>query len=159
MDEFDEIETGTTTEAAAPAREVVPEGTHEFRINSVANNVGALEMELVHDDARFFWVDCKIGKTWKGWNKLVGSLARSFGMTGPQLRDAIAGGDITGRRVAARIWHKTGDRGVIFANVGEFRAVEQTSAPPPATKSVAKRTATQKADAASAAVKDDDIPF
>lgn len=160
MDEWDEIDADGFSESTATAtREVVPEGRHEFRIKSVTNGATRLEMELVHDDPRYFWVKCNPPKNADIFKKLAGSLAKALGMKAAELRDAIDAGDITGRRVAARIWHKPGDRGGTFANVGEFHATETSAAQAGEAKPAARRTPKQKADAAASNIPEDDIPF
>lgn len=149
----------------------VPEGTHDFRIHAVTLTDEKILIELHHDDPGYFYVRCDPPRTaTTAWRRTIGSLAKALGMTPPQVRDQIAAGDLVGRRVGARIWHKTSNAGATFANVGEFHppkaSVETATARPmveravamPSSRSQVRRTATQKADHA-AAMPDDDIPF
>lgn len=158
-------------DAAPPARELVPEGDHVLRIREVIDHGDVIELRLVHDDKRFGWVFAKTPKNQQWGKRILSSLRVAVGMT----REEWAAGQITdlvGRRVGARVYHKAGT-GRTFVNVGEFKpadpAVETATARPPVERAVAlpaaaaarplaKRTPTQKADAA-AAMPDDDIPF
>jgi hypothetical protein len=146
--------------AARAERETVPEGNHAFTIKAAEITDGRLSVTLVHEDARYYWVKANPPTTAKSFATIAGSLARVLGMTGGQFRDAILdGGDgVVGRRVGARIWHKAGDRGGLFANVGEFHQPEPEAAPAKPAAKPAARTATKKADAATRPP-EDDIPF
>jgi hypothetical protein len=163
----DEIDT-TATEASPPTRELVPEGDHEFTVKAVIDTDERVEIRLAHDDRRYGWVFAKMPKTASWARRILSSLRTALGIT----REAWAGlpiTDLEGLRVKARVYHRAGDRGT-WVNVAEFlpceAAIETATAKPaveravapPAARAPAKRTATQKADAA-AAMPDDDIPF
>lgn len=151
-----------------PERELVPEGDHAFQIREVIDHGDKVEFRLVHDDRRFGWVFPKPPKNVDWGKRILSSLRKALGMT----REEWAAGEITdlvGRRVRARIYHKAGTNKT-WVNVAEFLPPENhvetaTAAPvveravaPPTPRPAPRRTATQKADAASAAP-DDDIPF
>ena len=151
-----------------PERELVPEGDHAFQIREVIDHGDKVEFRLVHDEKRFGWVFSRLPKAADWGRRILSSLRKAVGMT----REEWAAGEITdlvGRRVRARIYHKAGN-GKTFVNVAEFLPAEQvvetaTAKPtvelavaPPTARSVSRRTAAQKADAA-AAMPDDDIPF
>lgn len=136
-------------------RELVPEGDHDLRITKVVEDAKRLRVDLAHDDRRYGLVFADYPKG-VGWaSRIVGELVTALGLTPAEWR-AIKSDTLKDRRVRARVYHKVGNSGRTFVNVGGFSAVE--AAPPPAAKPVAKRTPTQKADAVSA-VPDDDIPF
>lgn len=160
-DAFDQLDEGTDDfeRVVRAERETIGEGHHAFTIKAAEIADGRLSVTLVHDDARYYWVKANPPTTAKSFATIAGSLARVLGMTGGQLRDAIlAGGDgVVGRRVAARIWHGTGTKGGLFANVGEFHQAAEPAPAKPAAKPAA-RTATKKADAVSRPP-EDDIPF
>lgn len=148
-----------TSDAKAPERELLDEGEHRLKIMAVLNGSDTLEVRLAHDDRRFGWVFCRMKKD-AGWAKrLARSLARALAIPAAQWEQAIDAGDLTGRMVIARVYHRAvGAR--TFANVAEFRQVDelaQAEAEPPP-KPAARRTSTQKADAA-ARMPGDDIPF
>jgi len=168
-DELDEYE----PETFADDREVCPEGRHEFSIQRIRTIYGTdgserLEITLKHPEARYWPVSASPEVSSKGWRRLAGSLAKALGMSGRALAAAIRDGDLVGRQVVARVWHKEGTTGRVFANVGEFHAAgAEATAPAPVERATAapgerkpaKRTPKQKAEAASSAVLDDDIPF
>lgn len=157
-----------TSDARPPERELLDEGEHRLKIVRVLNGSDTLEVRLAHDDRRFGWVFCRMPKN-AGWAKrLAKSLADALAIPAAQWEPAIDAGDLTDRMVIARVYHKvSGAR--TYVNVGDFKPVDElvqaepgltvhhveTFEPP---KSVAKRTATQKADAA-ARMPGDDIPF
>lgn len=153
-----------------PERELVPEGDHALQIREVIDHGEKVELRLVHDEKRFGWVFARTPKAADWGRRILSSLRKAVGMT----REEWAAGEITdlvGRRVRARIYHKAGN-GTTWVNVAEFMpaepvvetatakpTVERAVAPPTLrTTPPARRTATQKADAASGAP-DDDIPF
>jgi hypothetical protein len=152
IDEFFEMRP-----APEPEYLEVPEGEHEFKIHTVTSGE-RLTVTLAHDDKRYglVWFKPPAGKAWAA--RLVGELATALGMDAAAWKAADPD-DLKGRRVIARIYHTAGDRGT-FTNVGNFKAAPpQPAAPAEAPKPVAKRTPTQKADAASPGIPEDDIPF
>ena len=136
-------------------RELVPDGEHEMRITKVVEDAKRLRVDLAHSDKRYALVFADMPKG-VGWAaKIVGELVAALGMTPAEWR-AARPETFKDRRVVARVYHKVGNSGRTFVNVGGFSAVAEEAAPAP--KPVAKRTATQKADAVGN-VPDDDIPF
>ena len=159
LDDFDAPP--AVDESKAPSRELVPEGEHDFQIRQVTNlEDGRVEFRLVHDERRYGWVFAKIPKD-KDWGKrILSGLRTACGMSREQWQ-AVELTDLAGRRVKARVYHKAGNRGGTFVNLGEFLSVTPEAlakVEAPAAKPTARRTATQKADA-SAAMPEDDIPF
>jgi hypothetical protein len=165
-DDFPPVDAGN--DSRPPVRELVPEGDHAFKIREVIDHGDVVELRLVHDDKRFGWVFARTPKTVDWGKRILSSLRKACGMT----REEWAAAEITdlaGRRVTARVYHKAGN-GRTFVNVGEFLATEpvvetatakplaERAVAPPTARSVSRRTATQKADAA-AAMPDDDISF
>ena len=149
----------------------IPEGTHEFEIvkaGMVYDSKGGerLEVQLKHADPGYYYVKANPLRGSKSWPRLLGSLAKALGWSGNQLRDAVVDGSIVGKTVVARIWHSTGDKGGLFANVGEFHAVDKPAweqpEPKPAAKPAKKaaaRTPAAKVAAAGQGGSEDDIPF
>jgi hypothetical protein len=166
-----DAEPAPVNESAPPTRELVPEGEHSFKIKQVIDSADRLEVRLVHDDRRYGWVFCKLPKS-AGWAKRIAAgLAAALGVTAAEWPELVRSGDMAGRRVRARVYHKAGNQGGTFVNVGEFLAadaeqlaaveapkVERAVAPPARRAPVTRPTRTQAADAASGAP-DDDIPF
>jgi hypothetical protein len=167
----DDLADTATNDAAPPTRELVPEGDHEFTVKAVIEEADRVEIRLAHDDRRYGWVFAKMPKAQNWARRILSTLRTALGIT----REAWAGLPITeleGLRVKARVYHKAGNKGGTFVNVGEFlpgaaaAAVETATAKPaveravatPAQRAPVNRTATKKADAA-AAMPDDDIPF
>lgn len=147
-----------TNDSRAPDRELLDEGEHRLKIVRVTNESDTLRIALAHDSQRYGWVWCRLQKN-VGWAKrLAKNLAEALAIPAAQWEAAIEAGDLTDRMVIARVYHKvSGAR--TYVNVGEFKPVDelvQAVAEPP--KPVARRTATQKADAA-ARMPGDDIPF
>jgi hypothetical protein len=145
--------------ATREERDMVPEGEHDLWIMKVVEDAKRLRVDLAHDDRRYGLVFADFPKG-VGWaSRIVGELVTALGLT-PAEWKAIRPDTLKDRLVRARVYHKVGNSGRTFVNVGGFSAAE--AAPPPAAKPaakpVAKRTPTQKADAASN-VPDDDIPF
>jgi hypothetical protein len=156
IDEFFEMRP-----APEPEYLEVPEGEHEFKIHKVTSSSEKTIVTLAHADKRYglVWFKPPAGKKWAA--RLVGELATALGMDAAAWKAADPD-DLKGRRVIARIYHTAGDRGT-FTNVGNFKAAPPRPAEPAepveAPKPVAKRTPTQKADAASPGIPSDDIPF
>lgn len=135
-------------------RDMVPEGEHDLRITKVVEDAKRIRIDLAHDDRRYglVFADYPKGVQWAA--RIVGELVTALGLT-PAEWKAASPETLKDRRVKARVYHKIGNSGRTFVNVGGFLAADE---PAPAAKPVAKRTPTQKADAASN-VPDDDIPF
>lgn len=138
----------------AAERELVPEGEHQFRITQVVEDQKRLRVDLAHDDRRFglVFADLPKGPAWAG--RIVAELAAALWMDAAAWKAATSDA-IKGRRVVARVYHKVGNSGRTFVNVGGFSPAADdpaTSRPP------ARRTPTQKAEAVSA-LPADDIPF
>jgi len=143
-------------EPARPERELVPDGRHHFKVERASEEGATVKVALSHDDRRYGWVWCRMRQDHEIGQRIAASLRTALGMSPDEWkRSAID--DIVGRHVEAEIYHQVKGE-TTYVNVRRFHAVEEPAALPPA-KPVAKRTATQKADAASATVKDDDIPF
>jgi hypothetical protein len=131
----------------------VPEGEHVFRIHEATSK--PLVVKLAHEDRRYglVWFNPPDGAEWA--KRLVVELAKALGMDAAAWKAATPE-QLKGRRVVARIYHKAGNAGRTFVNVGGFSPAQAEAEP---TKPVAKRTPTQKADAASGVMPNDDIPF
>ena len=142
----------------APAEEPqyleVPEGEHVFRIHSVETG-DRLVVKLAHDDRRYglVWFKPPAGADWA--KRLVAELAKALGMDAAAWRAATPD-SLKDRRVTARVYHRATDGVRTFVNVGNFSPAPAEAAEP--AKPVAKRTQTQKANAAGQ-IPDDDIPF
>lgn len=157
-------------DAAPPARELVPEGEHEFQVKQTIDTDERLEVRLAHKDRRYGWVFCKLPKDASWAKRIAKGLAATLGVAPADWRDFVSSGDMAGRRVRARVYHKAGNSGGTFVNVGEFLPLD--AAPPVIERAVApaagrapvsrpaetRKTRTQAADAASGA-SGDDIPF
>ena len=139
-------------------RELVPEGTHDFRIKEVLEDDARVELRLVHDDRRFGWVFCKLPKEADWAQRIASSLRKSLGIS-PDDWATMQAGDLAGRRVAAEIYHKLGKTGATWVNVRKFVAVERAERAEP--KPAAARSQPAKAAAAfkASATSPDDIPF
>ena len=145
-------------ESARPERELVPDGRHAFKVERASQEGPMVKVVLAHEDRRYGWVWCRMSQDREIGQRIAASLRAALGMTPDQWRDAAID-DIVGRHVEAEIYHQVKGE-TTYVNVRRFHAVEEpAAAPAPPAKPVAKRTATQKADAASATVKDDGIPF
>lgn len=169
-DDDENTTAAATDESQAPARELLDEGEHRLQIQAITDAAERLEISLAPDDRRFGWVFCKLPREASWARRIVRSLAASVAVPADRWQEAISGGDLVGRRVIARVYHKLGRDGRTWVNVAAFKpapellaaeAVETASASPQAERAVAQpsaRTATQKADKASQ-MPDDDIPF
>ena len=170
--DWGDLDTYEPTERAEKA--TIPEGTHEFEVvkaGVVFDSKGKerLEIQLKHADPGFFYVKANPERGSKGWTRILGSLCKALGMNGNQLRDAVGDSSIVGKTVVARIYHSTGTQGGLFANVGEFHAVdkpawqqdvsEPAKAAKPAAKKAAARTPAAKVAAAGQSGSEDSIPF
>lgn len=142
----------------APAEEPqyldVPEGDHVFRIHSVETD-GRLVVKLAHDDRRYglVWFKPPEGADWA--KRLVADLAKALGMDAAAWKAATPE-TLKGQRVTARVYHRAKDGGRTFVNVGGFSPAPAEAEP---AKPAPKRTPAKKADAASATIPEDDIPF
>ena len=143
-------------QAERTARELVPEGTHEFRIREVLEDDAQVELRLVHEDKRYGWVFCKLPKHADWAKRIASSLRLSLDITADDWA-TMQSGDLAGRLVAAEIYHRVGRNGGTFVNVRKFVAVERADQPPaaPPRSKAGKAAAAFKASATSP----DDIPF
>lgn len=148
LDEFFE-----PVDARVEERDMVPEGEHDLRITKVVEDAKRIRVDLAHDDRRYSLVFADLPKGVQWASKIVGQLAAALGMSAAEWK-AAKPETLKDRRVKARVYHKVGNSGRTFVNVGGFSAAD----PAPAAKPVAKRTPTQKADAVGN-VPDDEIPF
>jgi hypothetical protein len=152
------------SDSRAPVRELVPEGEHDLQIKAVIDHGDRLEVRLAHDDKRLGWVFQRLPKG-PGWSKvLTRELAEALAISAEEWEPAIKAGDLAGRRVIARIYHKVDAAGgKTWVNVGNFKRTEALAeavaitTPEPAPKPAPARTATKKADAVGH--DPDDIPF
>ena len=122
------------------------------------------DLELAHDDPRYWWVKVTMHKGQKYARILAGQLAAALAMT-PDDWESNDSGDLVGRRVRADITHKA-QGGRLYVNVWKFGPIEQLAEeaaakaePKPAPKP--PRTPAAKVAAAAPAVAEDkdDIPF
>lgn len=144
--------------AAEPEVEVVPEGVHEFRITKVVEDSKRMRVDLGHDDRRYSLVFADLPKGVAWASKIVGQLVEALGMSASEWAAATPA-TLKGRRVRAKIYHKVGNSGRLFVNVGGFEPSEVAAEPGAAASRPARRTPTQKADAAAAGIPEDEIPF
>lgn len=141
-------------ETARPPRELVPDGPHVLRIERASEEGQLVRVTLAHDDKRYGWVWCNMYQDRDMGRRLGTELRVALGMTPEQWRTAKLD-DIVGRRVEAEIYQQVKGT-TTYVNVRTFRAAPDQ---PATARPVARRTATKKADAASASAPDDDIPF
>lgn len=128
---FDDFPADEPSAPVYAERQIVPEGTHAFQITRVAENDTNLTVVLAHDDKAISWVWVSLPKD-KDWAaRIVGTLARSLGLS-PAEWKATEAGDLVGRRLEAEIYHRLGNNGKTFANVRKFL--------PPQEAAPAKRT-------------------
>ena len=141
----------TFDEPAAPVaeREHCPEGEHDFEIKKVVVEDHRWRIDLAHPEKRFglVFADLPRGKSWA--TRVIGTLAAALGYDADGWREATAD-DLVGRRVRARIYHKVGNAGRLFVNVGQFMPAADEAKP---AKTKSKRRPAVEADAG------DDIPF
>lgn len=152
FDDFDD--TPQATEAAPPAgeREQVPEGEHLMEIKKVIDHDDKLEIRLAHGERRYGWVFCRLPKA-ADWAKRIAHEFRvALEIPKGGLLAAIEAGDVDGKSVVARIYHRATDRGT-FVNVGGFKGAVQ---PPPAAPKPRGEKAKSLATFKEAS---DDIPF
>jgi hypothetical protein len=156
-DWFDDVDfPPQATEAALPAgeREQVPEGEHAMEIKKVIDHDDKLEVRLAHGERRYGWVFCRLPKDADWAKRIAHELRVALGIPKGGLMAAIEAGDLEGKTVVARIYHRATDRGT-FVNVGGFKAAEKPAEP------AAKKPRGEAAKSL-AAFKEkvtDDIPF
>jgi len=148
---WDEWETGETQaepQDEAPDRELLPEGRHVLEIKLVDDDGQRLQVRLAPSERRYGWVFCRLphGQSWAG--RIAASLARALGVTAAGWDEAVQSGDLVGRRVEARVYHRATATGT-WVNVGEFHAAAEEPKP-------TRAPAARRAEAAKAS---DDIPF
>lgn len=153
--EFDDIEAVATKPRD---RELVPEGTHTFTIERSSSDDRRFEVALAHEDRRLSWVWAKLPKDTEWGQRLIVGLAKSLGYEAAPWK-AAKPEDLVGRKVIARVYHKPGNAGGVFVNVGEFAPVEAEQLVAKAAHPAARaRTADQKFKAETRGG-GDDIPF
>jgi hypothetical protein len=156
-DWFDDVDfPPQATEAALPPgeREQVPEGEHAMEIKKVIDTDERLEVRLAHAERRFGWVFCRLPKSADWAKRIAHELRVALEIPKGGLVAAIEAGDLEGKTVIARIYHRATDRGT-FVNVGGFKGAVQP--PEPAAKK--PRGEAAKSLAAFKENVTDDIPF
>jgi hypothetical protein len=156
-DWFDDVDfPPQATEAALPPgeREQVPEGEHAMEIKKVIDTDERLEVRLAHAERRFGWVFCRLPKSADWAKRIAHELRVALEIPKGGLVAAIEAGDLEGKTVIARIYHRATDRGT-FVNVGGFKGAVQP--PEPAAKK--PRGEAAKSLAAFKEAVSDDIPF
>lgn len=141
-----------TETASQQERELLPEGRHSLQVKQVTDDDDRLEIRLAHEDRKYGWVFCRLphGHDWAG--KIAATFARALRVKAGEWEQLVASGDLVGRRVNARVYHRTTDRGV-FVNVGDFH--EETDSPREEPKAKPQR----KRGEVSRQSISDDIPF
>lgn len=153
--ELDEPQQAAT---ASTDRVDLPEDTHELKIMTVSEDATQLVLELAHDDRRYWWVKVSLKKGQNWARLLVAQLAGALAMS-PQEWLATESDDLTGRRVRAEVYHRAGNNGRVFVNVGKFLPIEQLAEEATTVARKPARTPAAKVKAASPAIGSDDIPF
>jgi hypothetical protein len=156
-DWFDDVDfPPQATEAALPPgeREQVPEGEHAMEIKKVIDTDERLEVRLAHAERRYGWVFCRLPKSADWAKRIAHELRVALEIPKGGLVAAIEAGDLEGKTVIARIYHRATDRGT-FVNVGGFKGAVQP--PEPAAKK--PRGEAAKSLAAFKENVTDDIPF
>jgi|688.fasta_scaffold108494_3 hypothetical protein len=156
-DWFDDVDfPPQATEAALPPgeREQVPEGEHALEIKKVLDHDDKLEIRLAHAERRYGWVFCRLPKSADWAKRIAHELRVALEIPKGGLVAAIEAGDLEGKTVIARIYHRATDRGT-FVNVGGFKGAVQP--PEPAAKK--PRGEAAKSLAAFKENVTDDIPF
>jgi hypothetical protein len=156
-DWFDDVDfPPQATEAALPPgeREQVPEGEHAMEIRKVIDHEDKLEIRLAHAERRYGWVFCRLPKAADWAKRIAHELRVALEIPKGGLVAAIEAGDLEGKTVIARIYHRATDRGT-FVNVGGFKGAVQP--PEPATKKPRGEAAKSLASFKEAV--SDDIPF
>jgi hypothetical protein len=156
-DWFDDVDFPPQPAEAAPPpgeREQVPEGEHAMEIKKVIDHGDKLEIRLAHGERRYGWVFCRLPKSADWAKRIAHELRVAVSIPKGELMAAIEAGDLEGKTVVARVYHRATDRGT-FVNVGGFKPAIQP-AEPAAKKprgEAAKSLATFKENVT------DDIPF
>ena len=156
-DWFDDVDfPPQATEAALPPgeREQVPEGEHAMEIKKVIDTDERLEVRLAHAERRYGWVFCRLPKSADWAKRIAHELRVALEIPKGGLVAAIEAGDLEGKTVIARIYHRATDRGT-FVNVGGFKAAIQPVEP------AAKKPRGEAAKSLAAFKENvtDDIPF
>jgi hypothetical protein len=156
-DWFDDVDfPPQATEAALPPgeREQVPEGEHAMEIKKVLDHDDKLEIRLAHAERRYGWVFCRLPKAADWAKRIAHELRVALSIPKGGLMAAIEAGDLEGKTVIARIYHRATDRGT-FVNVGGFKAAIQPAEP------AAKKPRGEAAKSLAAFKENvtDDIPF
>jgi hypothetical protein len=140
-DWFDDVDFPPQPAEAAPPpgeREQVPEGEHAMEIRKVIDHDDKLEIRLAHGERRYGWVFCRLPKSADWAKRIANELRVSLSIPKGGLMAAIEAGDLEGKTVIARIYHRATDRGT-FVNVGGFKGAVQP--PEPAAKKPQKTKA------------------
>jgi len=140
---------------AAPAdRQLVPEGHHDFKIERASEDDDKLQLVLAHPDKGYSWVWASFPRG-QGWaRKIVKTIPAALGLDAAGWASTAAG-DLVGREIRARVYHKSGRDGRVFVNVGSFHPVEPHDGPPPAEPPPAAKVSRNAAPKPEG----DDIPF
>jgi hypothetical protein len=144
--------------AVSGDRQHLPDGTHDVQIKTVAEDKAQLVLELAHDDRKFWWVKVSLKKDQPWARALVAQLAGALAMS-PQEWLETPINDLTGRRVRAKMYHKSRDNGGVFVNVGKFLPIEELVEEAAEVAKKPARTPAAKVKAASPSIGSDDIPF
>jgi hypothetical protein len=157
-DWFDDVDfPPQPAEASAPPageREQLPEGEHAMEIKKVIDHDDRLEVRLAHAERRYGWVFCRLPKTAEWAKRIAHELRVALDIPKGGLMAAVEAGDLEGKTVVARVYHRATDRGT-FVNVGGFKGAIQ----PEATEHKPRRGTAAKVLAAHREVAPDDIPF
>ena len=139
-------------------RVALPEGIHDLKIMTVAENAEQLVLELAHDDRKFWWVKVtlKKGQTWA--RVLVAQLAGALALSEQEWAETQSD-DLTGRRVRAEIRHRAGNNGRVFVNVWKFMPIVELAEEAAEVAKKPARTPAAKVKQTAPAIGSDDIPF
>ena len=136
----------------------LPEGVHELKIKTVAEDKTQLVIELAHDDRKFWWVTVSLKKDQNWARVLVAQLAGALALS-PQEWSDTQKDDLTGRRVRAEIRHRAGQNGRLFVNVWKFLPIAELEQEAAEVATKPARTPAAKVKATAPAIGSDDIPF
>jgi len=156
-DWFDDVDFPPQPAEAAPPpgeREQVPEGEHAMEIKKVIDHGDKLEIRLAHAERRYGWVFCRLPKAADWAKRIAHELRVALSIPKGELMAAIEAGDLEGKTVVARVYHRATDRGT-FVNVGGFKPAIQPAEP------AAKKPRGEAAKSLAAFKENvtDDIPF
>jgi hypothetical protein len=136
----------------------LPEGVHELKIKTVAEDTTQLVLELAHEDRKFWWVKVTMKKG-EGWARvLVAQLAGALALSAQEWSETQMD-DLTGRRVMAEIRHRVGTSGRTFVNVWKFTPIAELEQEAAEVAKKPARTPAAKVKQTAPAIGSDDIPF